>query len=46
MKFCTKCGKQIDDDAVFCNFCGAQVLDERAMPQMIQQKICHLLNRK
>lgn len=33
MKFCTKCGKQIDDDAVFCNYCGAQVLDERAMPQ-------------
>jgi len=20
--FCTKCGKEIDDDATFCNFCG------------------------
>ena len=33
MKFCTKCGKQIDDDAVFCNYCGTQVLDEYTMSQ-------------
>lgn len=23
--FCTKCGKQIPDDALFCNYCGAAV---------------------
>lgn len=24
MKFCTNCGKQINDDAVFCRYCGAK----------------------
>lgn len=24
MKFCTKCGQQLADDAAFCNSCGTQ----------------------
>ena len=24
MKYCTKCGEQIDSDAVFCPYCGAR----------------------
>ena len=26
MKYCTKCGKQIEDNAKFCTFCGAPVV--------------------
>lgn len=26
--FCSKCGKQIDDDAKFCEYCGEQVKEE------------------
>lgn len=26
--FCSKCGKEIDDNAVFCQFCGNKVLKE------------------
>ena len=25
--FCTKCGKEIRDDAQFCNFCGEQYVN-------------------
>ena len=25
MKYCTKCGAQLDDDAMFCSVCGAAV---------------------
>ena len=25
MKYCTKCGTQLDDDAMFCSACGAAV---------------------
>lgn len=25
MKFCVKCGAQLEDDAIFCKFCGASV---------------------
>lgn len=27
-KFCSKCGEQLNDDAVFCNKCGAQVAEK------------------
>lgn len=26
--FCSKCGKQIDDDAKFCEYCGANINDD------------------
>lgn len=26
-KLCSKCGKEIAEDATFCNFCGAKVGD-------------------
>jgi len=26
-KLCSKCGKEIADDAAFCNFCGEKVSD-------------------
>ena len=29
MKYCSKCGKEIDDGAVFCVYCGAEVGVER-----------------
>lgn len=25
MKYCTKCGKEIPDDAIVCHFCGCSV---------------------
>lgn len=25
MKFCTNCGKQLNDDAKFCDTCGAPI---------------------
>ena len=31
--FCTKCGKQIDDDSLFCNSCGQPVQGSVAQPQ-------------
>ena len=34
--FCTKCGKQIDDNSTFCNFCGAPI-NNGAQPAMPQQ---------
>lgn len=30
--FCSKCGKEINDDALFCQFCGAKITNE-AKPQ-------------
>lgn len=28
MKFCSKCGNRLNDDAKFCNHCGAQTNDQ------------------
>ena len=33
MKFCTKCGCQLDDAAVFCGACGAQMAAPEAAPE-------------
>ncbi|MEA4923125.1 MAG: zinc-ribbon domain-containing protein [Eubacteriaceae bacterium] len=33
--FCKKCGKQIDDDAVFCEYCGATVT---STPPEVEEK--------
>lgn len=27
-KFCTKCGKEIDKDDIFCQYCGKQLIEE------------------
>lgn len=32
MKFCTKCGKQLNDDAKFCDTCGAPVSGTQTPP--------------
>ena len=32
MKFCTKCGKQLNDDAKFCDTCGAPVSGSQTPP--------------
>lgn len=32
MKFCTNCGKQLNDDAKFCNTCGAPVSGTQTPP--------------
>lgn len=32
MKFCTKCGKQLSDDAKFCDTCGASVSGTQTPP--------------
>ena len=36
--FCYRCGKQIDDDAVFCRFCGEKTAQDSAqqMPATVQ----------
>lgn len=31
--YCNKCGKQIDEDSVFCQFCGNSVADEVTKPK-------------
>lgn len=36
VKYCTKCGKQNDDEAVFCAACGQKFQDESA-PSTVQQ---------
>ncbi len=33
MKYCSKCGKEINDDAVVCVYCGRQVEGARAEVQ-------------
>ena len=32
MKFCTKCGKELEEGALFCANCGAEVAAEAAEP--------------
>ena len=32
MKLCTKCGKQLNDDAKFCDTCGAPVSGTQTPP--------------
>ena len=35
--FCSKCGKEISDQANFCNFCGAQInVSQQAQAQPVQ----------
>ena len=36
MKFCSKCGKELADDAVFCSFCGSVANPE--MKNTVPQK--------
>ncbi len=38
--FCTKCGKQIPDDALFCNYCGAavEVIPKEPAAEPVQEK--------
>jgi uncharacterized membrane protein YvbJ len=36
--YCKKCGKQIDDDSMFCSFCGTKVgketnIEKKAIPE-------------
>lgn len=31
--FCKQCGKQIDDDSVFCRYCGATMSETGSAPQ-------------
>ncbi len=38
MKFCTQCGAQINDDAVFCKKCGAKQRVETQPQQPVQQQ--------
>lgn len=37
MKFCTKCGKQLPDDANFCNACGQKTDAQQPRVQAAQQ---------
>lgn len=40
MKYCSSCGKQLDDDAVFCGFCGAeQTAAEPAKESAVAQNV-------
>lgn len=36
--FCYKCGKQIQDDAIFCRFCGVSQRNENDINSPIVQK--------
>ncbi len=46
-KFCSKCGEQLNDDAVFCNKCGAQVAEkERFIISEELKKDSSLTNRQ
>ena len=41
MKFCTKCGAPMGDDALFCPKCGAkveEVVEEKVAPQPVEEK--------
>lgn len=41
MKYCTKCGAQMNDDALFCPKCGAKVEEvvvEEPAPQPVEEK--------
>lgn len=35
--FCSKCGKQIDDDAKFCEYCGAVINDQTVSSEKSKQ---------
>ena len=35
--FCSKCGKQIDDDAKFCEYCGAVINDQTVSSEKSEQ---------
>ncbi len=47
--FCEKCGKEIEDDAVFCPYCGETVSGtteektEMVMPSEVERKTVHML---
>lgn len=45
--FCTKCGKELDDDALFCDNCGAKVedIEEAVEPKIKQPKAYKEQNR-
>ena len=42
MKYCTKCGAQMNDDALFCPKCGTKVeevvVEEKITPQPVEEK--------
>lgn len=41
MKYCTKCGAQMNDDALFCPKCGTkveEVVEEKITPQPVEEK--------
>ena len=41
MKYCTKCGAQMNDDALFCPKCGTkveEVVEEKITPQLVEEK--------
>lgn len=41
MKYCTKCGAQMNDDALFCPKCGTkveEVIEEKSAPQSDEEK--------
>ena len=41
MKYCTKCGAPMNDDALFCPKCGArveEVVEEKVAPQPVEEK--------
>ena len=41
MKYCTKCGAQMNDDALFCPKCGTKVeeiVEDKIAPQPVEEK--------
>ena len=41
MKYCTKCGAPMNDDALFCPKCGTkveEVVEEKVAPQLVEEK--------
>ena len=41
MKYCTKCGAPMNDDALFCPKCGTkveEVIEEKVVPQPVEEK--------
>ena len=36
-KFCTKCGKEIDKDDIFCQYCGKQLIEETEEGEQVIQ---------
>ena len=35
--FCTNCGRQIDDDAIYCNYCGERILVEEKVEEKVEE---------